>query len=101
MDDILIDSIKAQISVKCITNEDYLLNIIKNENNIQDILIFIYYIINCYLLKYKDLELNSNEEMNIKKNMLYSELLKSCDIGLSSVIIERKLFLKWKLCSIF
>ena len=68
LDDILIDSIKAQISVKCITNEDYLLNIIKNENKIQDILIFIYYIINCYLLKYKDLELNSNEEMNIKKN---------------------------------
>jgi hypothetical protein len=68
LDEVLLDSIKTQFSVKCISNEEYLLKIIKKENRIQDILIFIYYIIHCYLLKYKDLELTSKNEMNIKKN---------------------------------
>ena len=30
-------------------------------------------------------------KMKIKKNILYSELLKSCDIGLSTVIIKTKI----------
>ena len=33
-------------------------------------------------------------KMNIKKNMLYSELLKSCDIGLSTVIIKTEILKK-------
>jgi hypothetical protein len=68
LDDIVFDSIKTEISLKCISNEEYFLDIIKKDNRIQDIIMFIYYIIHCYLLDYKDLELNSKTEMNIKNN---------------------------------
>ena len=39
-------------------------------------------------------------EFRIKKKLDYQNLLKSCDIGLSTVMISKKILLKNKFCSL-
>ena len=68
LDDIQLDKIKYELSLKCMVNEEYIFDMIQKDNNIEDIIKFVYYIIICYLTDYKDLELSGNKEMNLPKN---------------------------------
>ena len=71
LDKLDLSPIKYELSLKCMTNEHYMLDIIKKDNNIQDIIKFIYYTIICYLINKKDLKLIASKEMNTKENTIY------------------------------
>lgn len=63
LDQIEINKTKFQLSLNCMINEQYIIDTIRNEENIENIIKFLYYIIHCYLRDKNDLELDGAKEM--------------------------------------
>jgi hypothetical protein len=64
LDELELKSTKFELSLNCMINEKYVLDMIKKDKNIEDIIKFVYYIIHCYLIKKNDMELYGKKEMN-------------------------------------
>jgi len=63
LDKIQLNKIKFELSLNCMMNENYIIDIIQKDNNLEDIIKFIYYIFHCYLIEKNDMELFGDKEM--------------------------------------
>jgi hypothetical protein len=62
-----INNLKYELSLKHLSNEKYILNVIKKEKMIEDEIKFIYYLLIEYGIKLNEMILYGNKEMNVKK----------------------------------
>ena len=62
-----INNLKYELSLKHLSNEKYILNVIKKDKMIEDEIKFIYYLLIEYGIKLNEMILYGNKEMNVKK----------------------------------